>query len=51
VSERRYVLAPLRAAVAAGPGQVSKELTTLFQAGFTAHNGRLVAPLGTYGTN
>lgn len=44
-------LAGLRAAVAAGPGQVSKELTELFTAGFTAHNGWLVAGIGKYGTN
>lgn len=44
-------IAGLRAAVAAGPGQVTKELTELFQAGFTAHNGWLVADIGKYGTN
>jgi hypothetical protein len=44
-------LAGLRAAVAAGPGQVTKELTALFQGGFTAHNGWLVTPVGTYGTD
>jgi hypothetical protein len=32
-------IAGLRAAVAAGPGQVTKELTEMFHAGFTAHNG------------
>ena len=36
-------IAGLRAAVAAGPGQVTKELTEMFHAGFTAHNGWLVA--------
>lgn len=44
-------LAGLRAAVAAGPGQITKELTALFQAGFTAHNGWLVPAAGNYGTN
>ncbi len=44
-------LAGLRAAVAAGPVQVTKELTTMFQTGFNAHNGWLVSPTGTYGTN
>ncbi len=44
-------VAGLRAAVAAGPGQVTKELTEMFHAGFTAHNGWLVAPVGTYGTD
>jgi hypothetical protein len=44
-------LAGLRAAVAAGPAQVTKELTEMFHAGFTAHNGWLVAPVGSYGTN
>jgi hypothetical protein len=44
-------IAGLRAAVAAGPGQVTKELTEMFHAGFTAHNGWLVAPVGTYGTD
>ena len=44
-------LAGLRAAVAAGPGQVTKELTEMFHAGFTAHNGWLVAAVGTYGTD
>ena len=44
-------IAGLRAAVAAGPGQVTKELTALFQGGFTAHNGWLVPSIGTYGTN
>ncbi len=44
-------LAGLRAAVVAGPGQVAKELTDVFHAGFTAHNGWLTADLGEYGTD
>ena len=44
-------IAGLRAAVAAGPGQVTKELTELFHAGFSEHNGWLVAGIGNYGTN
>ena len=44
-------LAGLRAAVAAGPGQVSKDLLELFHGGFEAHNGWLVTATGNYGTN
>ncbi len=44
-------LAGLRTAVAAGPTQVTNELTEMFHVGFTAHNGWLIAPVGTYGTN
>jgi hypothetical protein len=44
-------LAGLRAAVAAGPGQVSKDLLELFHGGFEAHNGWLVPAVGNYGTN
>ena len=44
-------IAGLRAAVAAGPGQVAKELTEMFHAGFAAHNGWLAADIGRYGTD
>jgi hypothetical protein len=44
-------IAGLRTAVAAGPGQVEKELTGMFYAGFTAHNGWLTADIGRYGTD
>ena len=44
-------IAGLRAAVAAGPGQVGKELTAMFQTGFNAHNGWLTADVGRYGTD
>jgi hypothetical protein len=44
-------IAGLRAAVVAGPGRVEKELTSMFLAGFTAHNGWLAADVGKYGTD
>jgi hypothetical protein len=44
-------IAGLRAAVAAGPSQVAKELAEMFHAGFTAHNGWLAADIGKYATN
>lgn len=44
-------IAGLRAAVAAGPSQVAKELAEMFRAGFAAHNGWLAADIGKYGTN
>ncbi len=44
-------IAGLRAAVAAGPSQVAKELAEMFGAGFAAHNGWLAADIGKYATN
>jgi hypothetical protein len=44
-------LAGLRDSVAAGKAKVNATLTQLFQAGFAAHNGWLVAPTGNYGTD
>jgi len=41
----------LREAVSAGPLEVGIHVKGLFEAGFAAHNGWLVASLGHYGTN
>lgn len=43
--------AGLSDAVTAGKAKVNATLTGLFQSGFAAHNGYLVAPTGNYGTD
>ena len=44
-------LAGLRDSVAAGEARVDLLLSQAIAAGFTAHNGYFVAPIGNYGTN
>ena len=41
----------LQAAVAAGPGQIKKDLEALFKADFEKHDGYLLGGFGSYGTD
>jgi hypothetical protein len=41
----------LKAAVAAGPAQIKKDIEALFLAGFDKHDGYLLGGFGTYGTD
>lgn len=45
------VRAGMEAAVAAGPGAVLADAQRMYGAGFAAHNGYLITPTGTYGTD